>query len=792
MIYKFLKIVKYSLPVTAVAVACTLQAAESKIVKNIQQDITQEVIEYQQTESKADIMVKAANKAYFSKKYKDAISKYLKAIDLLKSASTGESKFFAKKIATCKEQIYRSYYYWARNIALDADKLGQEKQFNSAIEMCQKAIAIYPPCKKRMEKRILLFKKQQKAVQYRTAATKDKLLPNIDDKDYNIQIMLKQGDAYYKAEKYYQARERYEQVLLLDPYKLAAIERLRSANTKICRAASPRKRAYTKERVAETQWKSVLPIKPSTIAGESSTLSTSPIIKVTSNDAIIKKLKNIIIPKIIFEDVSLPAAINHLRRISKQLDPEGVGVNIFLMLKKPGIEDVVDTTTDNGGDNRGAPGDDLAEDTFAEDTTTAGAGENGDGEDLNAIPTVTLRLLTSKSLGQVIHYVCKSAGVRYRIERYAVVVARKNIALDDLETRIYPVEESVLSSVGDDLRQYFVDSGIAFPDGAKVIYDRRISRLIVTNTPDNLTKIEQLIHEQLNSPDPQVIIQAKFIEIEQNDLNELSFNYALSRSLGPGETGTASGKLEFDVNNRVTRSMSNTNVFSYVTSKNGYDFAMQISAVDQANSTDLLASPRVVTMDGEEASIRMVREVYYPSDWGEATTSTTTSDNSSSYTYISPTPEFDEPTELGIVLKVTPKVDMDRRTITLHMNPTVQTFMGWTDYSYDVVDPSGLVIHEVLTREIIGERTVDTQVTVYDGETIVLGGIIRDHVQEITDKVPILGDVPLIGRFFQSRGTHSTKKNLLIFLTCRLVRPDGTLFDPATKSRGVPFFDRIK
>lgn len=787
MIYKFLRVVKYSLPVVITFVTFSLQAAETGIVKDIKQNINEEVITHQQIDSKANLMVKAANKAYFSKDYKAAISKYLQAIELLKSASATQSEYFTSKIAACKEQIYRSYYYWARNTAMIANKLGQEKQFNKAIAMCKEAIKIYPPCKKRMEASIAELQKQQKTVQYHNAATVNKLLPDKADKEYNIQIMLKQGDAYLKAKKYYKARDKYEQILLLDPYQLEAIARLRIANTHLTKTGEIRHRAATKERIAEVAWKSVLPIKPSTVADEDKTIN-GPILKVTSNDAIIKKLKNIIIPKIIFEDVSLPAAINHLRRISKQLDPEGVGVNIFLMLNKP---TEAENSTQKTATPTGPGEDTLAEDTLAEDQPATNAGTS-DNEDISAIPTVTLRLLSSKSLGQVIHYVCKSAGVKYRIEHYAVVIARKNIALDELETRIYPVEESVLSSVGDDLKKHFVDSGIPFPDGTKVIYDRRISRLIVTNTPDNLTKIEQLIHEQLNAPDPQVIIQAKFIEIDQDDLNELSFNYNLSRTLSTSKSGTASGKLQFGQNDNVTRTISTTKPFSFITSSDGYDFQMSMTAVNQANSKDLLASPRVVTMDGEEASIRMVQDVYYPSDWSDPTTTSTTSDNSSSYTYISSVPEFDDPTELGIVLKVTPKVDMDKRTITLHMNPTVQTFLGWTDYSYEIVDPSGNKTTEKLTRAIIGERTLDTQVTVYDGETIVLGGIIRDHVDEINDKVPILGDLPLVGRFFQSKGTKSQKIDLLIFLTCRLVRPDGTLFNPTTKSRGVPFFNRIK
>ncbi len=788
MIYKFLKIVKYSLPALLVAVASSMQAADSSIIKGIKKDISQELLTHQEIENQSDIMVKAANKAYFSKNYKEAIDKYLEAITLLKKASANQSDFFSQKIAICKEQIYRSYYYWARKTAMAADKLSQAKQFNQAIDMCREAIKIYPPCKRRMNERIAQLQKQQKIVEYRTAASTDKLLPELADKEYEMQIMMKQGDAYLKAKKYYQAREKYEQVLLIDPYKLEAINRLRVANIKIGNAGEPRHRAYNKERVAESVWKSVLPIKPSTMDGEENSVNAGAILKVSSNDAIIKKLNNIIIPKIIFEDVSLPAAINHLRRISKQLDPEGVGVNIFLMLNKPETEEDATTladTADGGGDG-GGPGGPGAEDAFAEDdTATTNAGIE---EDPNAIPTVTLRLLSSKSLGQVIHYVCKSAQVKYRVERYAVVVARKDIALDDLETRIYPVEESVLSSVGSDLKQYFIDSGIAFPGNSKAIYDRRISRLIVTNTPSNLTKIEQFIHEQLSAPEPQVLIQAKFIEIEQNDLNELSFQYNLSRTLDvPGQS-----KLEFAQNDNVVRSISNTSVFTYKNSSNGYDFGMVVNAVDQADSKDLLSSPRVVTRNGEEATINMIREVYYPSDWSEAVESSSIADNVTTETYLTPIPEFDEPERLGIVLVVLPTVDMEKKTITLHMNPTVRTFLGFNDYGYDIERAGEEPVHVPITREIIGVQSIDTNVTVYDGETIVLGGIIRDEVEEINDKVPILGDLPLVGRMFQSSGTSSKKINLLIFLTCRLVRPDGTLFNPKTKSRGVPFFDRIK
>jgi general secretion pathway protein D len=69
-------------------------------------------------------------------------------------------------------------------------------------------------------------------------------------------------------------------------------------------------------------------------------------------------------------------------------------------------------------------------------------------------------------------------------------------------------------------------------------------------------------------------------------------------------------------------------------------------------------------------------------------------------------------------------------------------------------------------------------VLIHDGSTVVLGGLIRDDVQTINDRVPILGDIPLLGRLFQSKATESTKRNLIIFVTANIYQNDGELLNP--------------
>ena len=99
---------------------------------------------------------------------------------------------------------------------------------------------------------------------------------------------------------------------------------------------------------------------------------------------------------------------------------------------------------------------------------------------------------------------------------------------------------------------------------------------------------------------------------------------------------------------------------------------------------------------------------------------------------------------------------------------------------------------EAMRKPIIAERQIQTKVTVNDGKTIVVGGVVDDTANTLDDKIPILGDLPLVGRFFQSRYTDADKRHLLIFITCRLINSDGTPY--ATKkspANGLPQEGRL-
>ena len=167
-----------------------------------------------------------------------------------------------------------------------------------------------------------------------------------------------------------------------------------------------------------------------------------------------------------------------------------------------------------------------------------------------------------------------------------------------------------------------------------------------------------------------------------------------------------------------------------------------------------------------------------------------------------PVPEWtDSGTDVGIILNVTPQVDPDNYTVTLDLHPEVVSFLGKTDDSVTIssgyIDFSSQTPEYVTTwsetynvwMPIIGRRKIDVNAKVYDGETIVLGGMIDNQTETLYDRWPVLGDIPLIGRLFSSQYEKKTKSNLLIFVTTRLVNNDGVPIRRNTQ-RGAPDFNR--
>jgi general secretion pathway protein D len=125
--------------------------------------------------------------------------------------------------------------------------------------------------------------------------------------------------------------------------------------------------------------------------------------------------------------------------------------------------------------------------------------------------------------------------------------------------------------------------------------------------------------------------------------------------------------------------------------------------------------------------------------------------------------------EVGVLLNVTPTIGPDGYTIDLTLVPEVSELVAWHQFGTQ----SGGNSNFNAEQPFFQTRSVTSKMVVWDGETVVLGGLIREELVDFTDKIPVLGDIPLLGKLFQSKGSDSQKKNLMIFVTARIVDSSG-------------------
>jgi general secretion pathway protein D len=208
-------------------------------------------------------------------------------------------------------------------------------------------------------------------------------------------------------------------------------------------------------------------------------------------------------------------------------------------------------------------------------------------------------------------------------------------------------------------------------------------------------------------------------------------------------------------------------------------------ALDQRTGTELLAQPEVTTQSGRQAQMKAtdVRTIVTAFSFSQNTTATTTAGGLGT-TVAPPTSTFvfplPEQMELGPILDVIPCVLADGFTINLTLIPTDTEFLGYEDASQFNTQlptttgtfPGGLVVVPTVLPEFT-VRQVASSVNVWDGQTVVLGGLLSESVATIKDKVPLLGDLPIAGALFRNESKTTTKKNLLIFVTPVLIDPAG-------------------
>ncbi len=377
-----------------------------------------------------------------------------------------------------------------------------------------------------------------------------------------------------------------------------------------------------------------------------------------------------------------------------------------------------------------------------------------------------------------------------------------------------------MQDVSDAARNYFQGLGVDLDPvrwpGKALFFNDRQGMLVVRASMQDLDIIEVAI-QVLNIVPPQINIKAKFVEISQSDTKALGFDWYLGNVLmnngtigGQGGTapsfqgqpsaanpiGAFPGNplanppttiAPSSTDQLVTGGLRNpsTALFTLTGILTDPQFRVVIKALQQRSGAELLAQPEVTTTSGRQAQMKAaeIKTIITGFGFSQQTGGTggavgggtTVQTPGTAFVY-----PFPEQMELGPVLDVIPCVLSDGFTINLTVIPTLTEFAGY-DNPNEVnasgilttgAFPGGAVLIPTVLP-VFRVRQVVSAVNVWDGQTVVLGGLLAETVTTIKDQVPMLGDLPLVGRLFRSESKNTNKKNLLIFVTPMLIDPAG-------------------
>jgi general secretion pathway protein D len=291
---------------------------------------------------------------------------------------------------------------------------------------------------------------------------------------------------------------------------------------------------------------------------------------------------------------------------------------------------------------------------------------------------------------------------------------------------------------------------------------------------------------------------------------------------GPVTSGLRSGSLAINnnsIDNLLTTGATTTaasvapGIFSAAGVFTDPQFQVVMRGLSQKKGVDLMSAPSVTTKSGTRATMEVTREFIYPTEFDPPQLpqggggNVTLGGGGGTQIATPTTPTAFEMRRTGVILEAEPTVGADGNTIELTLAPEVTEFDGFINYGSPIFSPSSssfqtvstiitnfaaapptsitqqgfiplsqpeqLITPNTINQPVFSVRKVSTGVSIWDGQTVALGGLIREDVQDVEDKLPILGDLPIIGRLFRSESEHHFKRNLMIFVTAHLIDPSG-------------------
>ncbi|PRX31132.1 type IV pilus assembly protein PilQ [Orenia metallireducens] len=310
-------------------------------------------------------------------------------------------------------------------------------------------------------------------------------------------------------------------------------------------------------------------------------------------------------------------------------------------------------------------------------------------------------------------------GLGYRVVGNTILIGNPESlreSFDKKVTEVFKLENANPEEVKNSL------SILLREDSLKI--DNRTKSIIVTAYEDEMDQIKKVIKE-LDKPNKQVVIEARIEDISRDKLDNMGIDWSFA-------TGTTSNGSSIIWDNNDNEQVKKPNQFEI--GNIGIEYQSVLAALNENGDSVTLANPHLATVDGKEAIINIGQEI----------------------PVIRETKDDDEVTRevefrtVGTILKLTPRVNDG--AVTLSINQEVSEVNSYVE-----------------NMPVINTKNVTTNIMVEDGKTIAIGGLISDKQIEKLSKVPLLGDMPILGKIFSKRRVDNEKRELVIFITPKII-----------------------
>ena len=642
------------------------------------------------------------------------------------------------------------------------------------------------------------------------------LTPRFFEKLQGVQDGLKNAEQLRETGQLDLAEARYEEVLRLDPFNSVATQGIRKIYEERSLVAEQSRDLSNLQRRREVReaWNNIYPKKPGSAGGSQvvGPLTASPTF------ALEEKLKDIRLPQVDFVGADMETIRRALNTLSRQYDdaPDKTGVNfvvsaditsaqpVSLKLRNVSLAEVVRYVSQIAGvkfrlSEVGVTFSPLIEtrpDLIPREFTVS----------------PSFFRATTGATGEA------ESGPRGRLE----------------------TAEDV-SGQGQSEQAKLEELGVKFPPGAFAVYNRNTSRLRVVNNAEMLDLIGQLIAA---AEEQTLLIQVglRLVEINQLDLDSITVNSSfggsglnllspfpvglITNSTGATPPGSAQQGVTAQLNqiqgvgllpNNTLQSFLQQGVLagtnqtsSYAlntlqlggTILNGMQFRTLITAISQKSSANVLANPSIVLKRGQEGVVEVSQEFRYVQEYNDPQSSIRTiiPPGGALFDTGVPGPEtvigsfpsqISDPVPIGVKMGVKPDITGDNSRILMELSPSFVDFEGFINYGTQInsafsstyYDTSVTILTNNIQQPVFVRRDIRIPaVEVSDGYTLLLGGLLREDIQKIDEKVPLIGDIPILGRAFQGKTEQAIKKNTLIFVTPRILQVDGQPLNPTAGS----------